>query len=278
MRPGGVHDGDDVLRQLRRDVHPFRGLPQGEDRLPVRHRLQLAAGLLHLEGHPDLLLRRRVPQGELHEESVDLRLGQRVGPEGVDGVLSGQDHEGLLQAVGPGIHGDLLFLHGLQQARLGLGRGPVDLVGQDDAAHDRAGAELEFAGLLIVDGKAGDVRGHDVRGELDALRGAGDGAGQSRDQARFAHAGHVLDEHVAAADQGRDHQLHHAPFSDDHRFDVVHDGANGFCAEVRLFGGKGEVFRFLHCLSSASMWSTGEHSRCMRPSGPRCSTILMRTP
>ena len=55
-----------------------------------------------------------------------------------------------------------------------FGRGAVDLVGQHDLGHDRAGAELEVAGLLVVDRDAGDVAGQQVGRELDALEAAAD--------------------------------------------------------------------------------------------------------
>ena len=45
-------------------------------------------------------------------------------------------------------------------------------------ADERAGAELEVAGALVVDGDAGDVGGQDVRRELDALERA---AGRARE-------------------------------------------------------------------------------------------------
>ena len=49
-------------------------------------------------------------------------------------------------------------------------------------------------------------------------------------------------------------------------------------AMVVTMGGQGAVFGFVHCLSSLFPLSTGAHRRCILPSGPRCSTMLMRTP
>ena len=62
-----------------------------------------------------------------------------------------QDDEGLGQRVRHAVDGDLLLFHRLEQGGLGLGRGAVDLVGQDDLGHDRARPELELVGLLVED-------------------------------------------------------------------------------------------------------------------------------
>ena len=79
-----------------------------------------------------------VGQLQLEHEAVDLGLGQRIGAFLLDGVLRGQDQERLLQRVAGVADGDLLLLHGLQQGALHLGRGAVDLVGQDQVGEDRA--------------------------------------------------------------------------------------------------------------------------------------------
>ena len=67
--------------------------------------------------------------------------------------------------------GDLLLLHRLEQRRLRLRRGAVDLVGQQQVGEDRSGleAELALAVLLDKDVRADDVGGHQVRRELDAV-------------------------------------------------------------------------------------------------------------
>ena len=60
---------------------------------------------------------------------------------------------------------DLVLLHRLEQAGLGLGRRPVDLVGEDQVGEDRSRLEPEdpLAALLDQDVRAGDVGGHQVR-------------------------------------------------------------------------------------------------------------------
>ena len=104
--------------------------------------------------------------------------------------------------MGLAVDGDLALLHGLQQRGLGLGRGAVDLVRQQDLREDRSRPELELVELLIERPHAGDVGGQQVRRELDAPEGGVQGAGQRLGQHGLADAGHVFDQEVALAEQG----------------------------------------------------------------------------
>ena len=82
-----------------------------------------------------------VADRQLHQEPVELRLGERVRPLVLDRVLRGQDPEGLGEDHRLVADGDLPFLHGLEQGALDLGRGAVDLVGEQDAGDDRPGTD-----------------------------------------------------------------------------------------------------------------------------------------
>jgi hypothetical protein len=67
---------------------------------------------------------------------------------------------------------DLALLHGLQQRGLGLGRGAVDLVGEQEVGEHRARDEAKLppstgGGVLLEHLGAGDVGGHQVGCELD---------------------------------------------------------------------------------------------------------------
>jgi hypothetical protein len=82
--------------------------------------------------------------------------------------LGGDDEKRRIERIRLALDSDLPLLHRLEQRRLGLGRGAVDLVGQEQMGEDRSAPELEAALALIVDRAAGDVARQQVRGELDA--------------------------------------------------------------------------------------------------------------
>jgi hypothetical protein len=69
---------------------------------------------------------------DLHDEAVKLRFGQRIGAFLLDRVLRGQHMERLGRRARAG-HGDVLFLHGLQQGRLRARAGAVDFVRHQQA-------------------------------------------------------------------------------------------------------------------------------------------------
>ncbi len=108
----------------------------------------------HALDDDELLGGGRVIDEHLQHEPVDLRLGQRVGPVGLDRVLRRHHQERVGQRVGLAADGDLALLHGLEQRALDLGRGTVDLVGQDQVGEDRTERHLELAELLVVDPRA----------------------------------------------------------------------------------------------------------------------------
>ena len=173
-----------------------------------------------LEDHPFLGLV-RVPHPELQQEAVHLGLGQGVGALLLDGVLGGQDQEGIGQREGLLADGDLPLLHGLQQRALHLGRGAVDLVGQDDAVEHRALLHRELARLAAVDGGAHDVGGQQVRRELDALEAGLDGLGQGAHGQGLGQAGDALEQDVAVGHQAEEHALDHLALADHHPAHLV---------------------------------------------------------
>ena len=117
--------------------------------------------------------------GDLEEEAVELRLGQRVGALVLDRVLGGHHHEAIAERAGGAVGGDLALLHRLEQRGLGLRRGAVDLVGEQRVGEDRPRPELELGAVRAPHAGADDVRGEQVGGELqpgepgvDGRRGA----------------------------------------------------------------------------------------------------------
>jgi len=96
---------------------------------------------------------------------------ERIGPFHLDWILRGEDKErgAKLMAVAGDCDGPLL--HCLEERRLGLGRGPIDFVGQDDIGENGTTLEAETAGPAPLrfdhDIRADQVGGHQVRGELN---------------------------------------------------------------------------------------------------------------
>ena len=115
-----------------------------------------------------------------------------------------------------------------RSARLGLGRRPIDLVGEDDLAHDRARPELELARLLVEDRQARDVRGQQVRRELDPPERAAEAAGDGLREHRLAGPGHVLDEQVPTTEERHEGEADFVMLADDDALDVGQDAVTGF--------------------------------------------------
>ena len=168
------------------------------------HRLQLQKGRLDLVLTEQLRLLpgAEVAQPHLHEEAIELGLGQREGAGVLDRVLGRHHHERLGQVVRLAVDGDLPLLHCLQQRGLGLWGGAVDLVGEQNLAEHRARPEFEVVRALVEGANTGDIRGQQVRGELNAAKGAVEGAGKGLREHGLADTGHVLDQEVPMAEKG----------------------------------------------------------------------------
>ena len=224
MRAGHGGDVGHVVTYFLGAVHRAHHVLHGDHVARGAHGGQAGLGLDRAGEalqHRHLLLQGGIAHRHAQEKTVHLRFGQGIGAHKFAGVLRGQHHEGLGQGMGHAVHRDLVFLHDLQQSRLRLGRGAVDLVRQGDLAHDRAGMELHLAGLEIDHGKAGHVAGHHVGRELDAVEGAVQRFRQGAGQGRLAGAGHVLDQHMSLAKHGDQQKLDHLVLADDDLADVL---------------------------------------------------------
>ncbi len=164
---------------------------------------------------------------ELEQEAVELRLGQRVGALVLDRVLGGRDQERGRQRAAHAIRGDLTLLHRLEQRRLGLRGRAVDLVGEQDVGEDRPLAELELAGLRVVDDRSGDVAGHQVGGELHPPGLERQRAAEAAHEQGLGDARHPLEQHVAAGEQGDEEAGDGAILSDDGLADFGADAGEG---------------------------------------------------
>ena len=132
------------------------------------------------------------------------------------------------QLVGDAVDADLPLGHRLQQRRLGLGWCPVDLVGQKQIGEDRTAAELEAARLHVVDRRAEQVGGQQVRGELHPREVQTQRRGEGPGDQRLSEAGQILDQHMPAREHGRENQRERSALADhdpphlvEHRFAVA---------------------------------------------------------
>ena len=89
--------------------------------------------------------------------------GKRVGPFLLDGILGGEHEKRLFQGIGRVADRDLALLHRLEQGALHLGGRAVDLVGQEQVREDGSLLGDEDAFLLVVDQRADEVGGQQVR-------------------------------------------------------------------------------------------------------------------
>ena len=104
----------------------------------------------------------------------------------------------------------LFFFHHFQKCGLGLARGPVDLVCQQQATLQHRSLLIEEGPASpVVHGKTGDIRRHDVRRELNPLVRQPQDLAERQRQRGLADARHVLQQDVALR-QDR----HQDPFDD----------------------------------------------------------------
>ena len=146
----------------------------------------------------------RIAEPDAHQEAVELGFRQRKSADLVDRVLRGDDEERRGQRVRDAIHAHLLLFHGFQQGALRLGRGAVDLVGEDHLGEQRAGLKFETAVIAVEDRGADDVGRQQVAGELDAPERQAEDRRQAAREQRLADAGNVLDQQVPVGEQAGD--------------------------------------------------------------------------
>ena len=114
---------------------------------------------------------------------------------------------GRLERIRLAVDRHLVLLHRLEQRRLRLRRGAVDLVDQQDVGEDRPGPELELVRALVEDVDARDVRREQVGRELDPREVDVERARERLREHRLPHAREVLDDHVPLGEQAEDAEL-----------------------------------------------------------------------
>jgi len=116
-----------------------------------------------------LFVRLGVAELDLHQEAVELRLGQRERADLMRGVARRDNEERRGQRVRRAVGRDLSLLHRLEQRALRLRRRAVDFVREHQLREDRSLVELEASAIAVEHGHAEHVRGQQVARELDAL-------------------------------------------------------------------------------------------------------------
>jgi hypothetical protein len=179
-----------------------------------------------------------IGDGQLHQEAVELGLGQRIGALRFDGVLRGHHDERLGKGTRDAVDRDLVILHRLEERRLRLRRGAVDLVGEEELAEDGAGDEREGALLAIEHARARDVARHEIGRELQALEARARHPRERPRDERLAEAGRTLDEHVTARERGDEQPEHEIFLPDD---DLRHLRADAMERRFERLGGHERV-------------------------------------
>ena len=134
---------------------------------------------------------------DLHEEAIELRLGERISPLLLERVLRRQHLEGPRQGMIASGDRDAAFLHGLEEGRLGARTGAVDLVRHQELAEHRPLDEAEGAAsalVLLQHLRAQNVRRHEVGRALDALHVEPEHDAERLDEARLGEARHADEE------------------------------------------------------------------------------------
>ena len=218
---GLAHDGDGIVVKVVGNRDTADEVLEGDDFLAVDELCErLFRGAGGFAGDAFFLLGGWILHFDQEHETVELGLGKRVGPFLLDGVLGGEHEERRLQGVGLAEHGDLVFLHRFQHRGLGFRGSAVDLVGKQQVGEYGALDELELAlsaGGFLDDVGAGDVGGHQVRGELDAVEGKVEGLRDGGNEQCLREAGDAHQQGMAAGEEADSELLDHI-FLADNRF------------------------------------------------------------
>ena len=112
-----------------------------------------------------------------------------------------------------------MLLHRLQQRRLRLRRGAIDLISQQHLREDRAALELEIpAATSVLHHHVGpdDVGRHQVRRELDPRKSQVERLRQRLDQQRLPQTWDALEQHVPPGQQRDQHVIDQLLVTNDH--------------------------------------------------------------
>ena len=120
--------------------------------------------------------------------------------------------------------GDAQLLHRLQERRLRAGRRAVDFVGEQKIREDRPRPELECPRVFAKHRRAGDVDGEQVGGHLHPAVIEAEGGGDRPHEQRLGDPRGTFQQHVTAAEQGRQGEIHDFVLPVDDLGDFLADG------------------------------------------------------
>ena len=141
----------------------------------------------------------------LHQEAIELRLGQRIGAFEVDGVLRRKHGEPTGQRTSCAVTRDLALFHALEQRGLGARRHAVDFVDEKQVSEHGTGVKGERVGTGTKNRGAEDVGGHQVGSGLHALKAEPEQTAERLHHQRLGDAGNALKQRVALAQDGNQH-------------------------------------------------------------------------
>ena len=165
--------------------------------------------------HLQFLVAAWIVDTNLHQEPIELRFRQRIGPFVLDGVLRGEDEKGFTERVGRVANGHTTLLHGLEKGALHLCGCAIDLVRQDQVGEHRAFVRFEGARPRVVDEGAGDVSRQQVRRELDAPERERQRSRDRLDRQGLGEPRHALDENVAIGQESDEETIDQPRLADD---------------------------------------------------------------
>ena len=218
LGPGGRSEPDCVLDDLLGDRHFAHNLVKLEHVLAVKQRFdgfRFSGG--GASDHFDLVGLGEVVDHDVEHESIQLRLGQRIGAFHFDRILGRQHEERLLEHVAGSGGGYLVLLHRLEQRGLGLGRRAVNFVGEDHVGENGAVDEDHAPALLGVleNLRARDVGGHQIGRKLNSLKFEMENLRDGFDEQGLGEAGRAGDEAMPTGEKRGEDLLDDVFLADD---------------------------------------------------------------
>ncbi len=128
-----------------------------------------------------------------------------------------------------------MLLHRLQQRRLHLGRGAVDLVGQNEVGEYGALAHRKILVLLRIDQRTQQVGRQQVGSELDAGEIGVDGLRQRRYGQCLGQSGHAFKQDVSVRQQSYKQRVDQMTLTDDDAFNLRTQRVDKYALALDMF-------------------------------------------